>query len=127
MDLLAKLRVSCDLSRDEFGRMLSEKCNGDTVITIRSALFERAVSKGLANAGYILVRRQKSPSGKSIKKRHIDDIWLLVSSIRNGERVPRVLLKNGKWGEMVWKLSQEMGRQQKNVLVECEKNVNAAW
>ena len=52
--------------------MLSEKCNGDTVITIKSALFECAVSKGLANAGDSLVRRKKSPSGKSIKKS--DDI-----------------------------------------------------
>ena len=42
------------------------------------------------------VTRRRFATGKTVKEKHIDDIWCLVCSIKNSRQVDRVLLKNGK-------------------------------
>ena len=63
---------------------------------LRSALFLEAIEKGLADNGDLLVMRKKVGSGKTVKEKHAEDIWTLVSAIPRCEYIPRTLLRNGK-------------------------------
>ena len=50
--------------------------------------------------GDVLVVRKKSSVWKSVKDKHVEDIWMLVGVIQRHEAVPCVLLKNGRrWKE----------------------------
>ena len=48
----------------------------------------------------------------------MEDMWTLVSSIRSGNTVPRVLLKNGKRSKGEWQLSQVKQREKRSELNE---------
>ena len=39
---------------------------------------------------------KKVGGGKSVVEKHVKDMWLLVCSIMDKNRVPRVILRNGK-------------------------------
>ena len=63
---------------------------------LRLSLFEDAISNNLAHMNSQLVTRRKVGGGKSVIEKHVEDVWLLVCSIKDKNRIPRVLLKNGK-------------------------------
>ncbi len=106
MDLLRKFNVGRDMCKDEFVRRLGRGASTDQVDSLRCSLFSSAQNMGLADAGGVLVTRRKAAGGKSIKRKHVDDEWSLVFSIKNKCSVPRVLLKNGKRLKGVLLLSQ---------------------
>ena len=54
------------------------------------------MASGLADTGDALVTRRKVGGGKSLKEKHVDDIWVFVHALKQKAPVPRVLLKNGK-------------------------------
>ena len=94
---MEKLRtlVDTELLKSEFVRRL--KTFNDCVVNdVRSNLYCEAKSKGLMEKGDQPVSRRKCATGKTVKEKHIDDIWCLMRSIKNSKRVDRVLLKNGK-------------------------------
>ena len=73
----------------------------------------------LADDGDVLVRRMKC-SGKTVKGKHIEDVWSLVCSIRRDEEVPRVILRNGKRSREEFQQSQVRCRpKQKRRRDEC--------
>ena len=94
MDILPRLGVSCELSRAEFIRKLF-LVNHEQVEQARESLFNAAVENGLADKGDALVKCKKCGVGKSVKEKHVEDIWTLVSSLVKNVKLPRVLLKSG--------------------------------
>ena len=71
------------------------------------ALFQEAAVHKLTENGDFLVKRKKVGSGKSIRDKHVDDVWLLVCSIKNRMVLPRVLLRNGKRSRSGFQQSQK--------------------
>ena len=104
MDLLPRICVSGELSKEEFARRLNS-AGSDEVSELRIALFEEAVCGDLADEGDVLVRRMKC-GGKTVKGKHSEDVWSLVCSIRRSEEVPRVILRNGKRSREEFQQSQ---------------------
>ena len=78
---------------------------------LRECLFADALKLNLAVGGDVLVARKKSIVGKSVKDKHVEDIWTLVGVIQRREAVPRVLLKNGKRRKEEFILSQTKQRE----------------
>ena len=68
----------------------------DTLLDLRSALFEDLKKDGLAHAGDELASRRVTRGGKPLSEKLSEDIWLLILSLKNLTRVPRSVLKNGK-------------------------------
>ena len=95
MDLLISLGVSCELSAAEFTGRLARNSSGEQVGEVRVALFAEAVRCGLAHEGDVLVARRKV-GGKSLKEKHVGDVWILADCIRRSVCIPRSLLRNGK-------------------------------
>ena len=96
---MEKLRtlVNTELAKSEFIRTLNSKVSSDQVIRdIRLALYNEARGGGLMDEGDQPVTRRKVATGKSVREKHIDDIWCLVCSIKDSKQINRVLLKNGK-------------------------------
>ena len=112
MDLLPRFCVTGELSKEEFARWLNS-AGSDEVSELRVALFEEAVCKNLADDGDILVRRMKR-SGKTVKGKHIEDVWSMVCSIKRNEEVPRVILRNGKRSREEFQQSQVRWRSKQN-------------
>ena len=79
-----------------YERRLIHTLSADYISHIRTVLFDEAVEARLVDDGDALVMRKKTNGGKSVKQKHVSDIWQLVRSIRNKVRVPRTLLRNGK-------------------------------
>ena len=96
MELLPSFGVNYELSRDEFVRSLRCENSEEQVRSLRQLLFSEAVRLNLANDGGVLVTRKKMNAGKAVVEKHREDVWSLSCAIRRDERVPRVLLKNGK-------------------------------
>ena len=118
MDLLPRFCVTGELSKEEFARRLNS-AGSDEVSELRVALFEEAVCKNLVDDGNILVRRIKC-GGKTVKGKHIEDVWSLVCSIKKNEAVPRVILRNGKRSREEFQQSQVRWRsKQKHRRDEC--------
>ena len=96
---MEKLRIlmNTELVKSEFIKTLDTTVTSDQVIRdVRLALYDEARSKGLMDEGDQPVNRRKSAKGKTVKVKHIDDIWCLMCSIKNSRQVEHVLLKNGK-------------------------------
>ena len=70
-------------------------------------MFQEAVVHKLAENSDVLVKRKKVGSGKSIRDKHVEDVWLLVCSIKNRMALPRVLLRNGKRSRSGFQQSRE--------------------
>ena len=109
MDLLRKFNVGRDMCKDEFVRRLGRGATTDQVGSKRCSLFISAQALGLVDAGGVLVTLRKAAGGKSVKCKHVEDVWSLVCSIKNKCSVPRVLLKNGKISKGDLLLSQARG------------------
>ena len=107
MDTLTRFRIGVDLPKEEFLRCLhavpeTKMC----LATLRDDLFNTV--RGLADSGDILVGRKKGRGvGKSVREKHVEDIWIIVNAIRNLELVPRVLLRNGKRSKSALTYSRE--------------------
>jgi len=96
MELLQSFGVTTELHKDEFVRRLERGCTADQARGQRDCLFADALSLKLAVDGDVLVTRMKRNAGKTVKEKHVEDVWTLVGVILRREAVPRVLLKNGK-------------------------------
>ncbi len=77
---------------------------------MRNSLFLDAVKTDLADPGDVLVTRKKSGT-KTVKEKHIDNIWTLVGVINRCECVPLTVLKNGKRGKVEFVRSQAKQRE----------------
>ena len=64
------------------------------------------------------VSRRKCATGKTVKEKHIDDIWCLVCSIKNSRHIDRVLLKNGK------RSKKELEKARKLAMVAVDQNLS---
>ena len=84
MNGLRDFGLSGELSKGEFERKLSSK-SPDEVKELRRELFEEAVMKGLTEEGDMLVMRRKVGVGKSVKNKHVEDVWSLVGTIQRCE------------------------------------------
>ena len=117
MDSLLQLGVSKELSREEFLRSL--RCvNNQEIAKLRMSLFEDAKANCLTHHNNQLVTRRKVGGGKSVVEKHIEDIWLLVCSIKNKSFVPRILLKNGKRPKEEFEQSQ-LSSSQTSIRAPC--------
>ena len=102
MDALPRFGVSKELSHVEFTRRLH--CAKDLEIAkLSPSLFEDTKANGLAHSYSQLVTRKKVGGGKSAVEKHVEDIWLLVCS---KNRVPHVVLRNGKRSKEEFEQSQ---------------------
>ena len=63
-----------------------------------------------------LVTRRKVGGGKSVVEKHVEDVWLLVCSIKDKNRIPRVLLKNGKRSRKEFEQSQSISSKADNTI-----------
>ena len=111
MELLPSFGVNSELSRDEFVRSLRCENSAEQVRSLRQLLFSEAVRLNLADDGDVLVTRKKMNAGKAVVEKHCEDVWSLSCAIRRNERVPRVLLKNGKRGKEDFVRSQSRQRE----------------
>lgn len=82
---------------------------------LRLTLFDDAMKKNLADSGDVLVSRKKTGVGRTVKEKHIDDIWCLVGANKRCEPVPRVLLRNGKRGKDELQKSQASSTRKREV------------
>ena len=82
MELLQLFGVTTELCREEFERRLKVGCSADQVRGLRECLFADALKFNLAVDGDVLVARKKSSVGKSVKDKHVGDIWMLVGVIK---------------------------------------------
>ena len=73
MELLSYFGVSSKLSKEEFVRRL-ERSKAEQV----QALFDSAVRKGLGEEEDELVTGKKVVGGKSVKEKHVEDVWTLT-------------------------------------------------
>ena len=99
MELLPSFGVNSELSRDKFVRRLRCENSAEQVQSLRQLLFLEAVRLNLVDDGDMLVTRKKMNPGKSVVKKHSEDVWSLSCAIRRDERVIHVLLKNSKRGK----------------------------
>ena len=113
MELLQSFGVTTELHKDEFVRRLERGCTADQVRGLRDCLFADALSLKLAVDGDVLVTRMKRNAGKTVKEKHVEDVWTLVGVILRREAVPRVLLKNGKQSLNYLVCSQNKERDKK--------------
>lgn len=113
MDLLPFFRVTCELSASEFVRRLTRDSTRAQVRDFRLALFREAVANGLADEGDVPVARRKINIGgwKSVKDKHAEDAWTLVSCMCRVDHIPRDLLRNGKRSIQVLTESQRVVRE----------------
>ena len=88
--------------RETFG---PSRADSGGVKDLRFALYEDAYGRGLM-AVYAPVERRKY-GGKSVKEKHVEDVWELMCAIRDKREVPRTLLRNGKRSRREWLCSQE--------------------
>ena len=71
---------------------------------LRFALYKDAYRRGLMVV-YTPVEMRKY-SGKSVKEKHVEEVWELMCAIRKKREVPRTLLRNGKRSRCKRLLSQ---------------------
>ena len=62
------------------------------------------IEKGLADNGDLHVMRKKVGGGKTVKEKHAEDIWTLVSAIRKCECIPRWLWRALMHSGRMWML-----------------------
>ena len=96
MDRLTIHGINVDMSASELERSNTRQLTVDSISSIRNALFTEAMESGLVSVGDILVKRRKMNSGKTVKQKHVSDIWLLVRAIKSKASIPQTLLRNGK-------------------------------
>ena len=68
----------------------------DTLLDLRTCLFNHAAEKTLVTPGDELVGRRLTQFGKPLNEKLSDDIWTLIQCIKGSTIVPRSILKNGK-------------------------------
>lgn len=121
--LATRFRIGVDLPKEEFLRCLhavpeTKMC----LATLRDDLFNTAVVRGLADSEDILVRRRKGRGGgKSVREKHVEDIWIIVNAIRNLQLIPRVLLRNGKRSKSALTHSRERIKSTRTAPQEVDK------
>lgn len=96
MNSLAYYGIDLDATPREMERSIARSIPKSSISKIRSDLFLESKEYGLTTAGDALVTRRKTNGGKTMMEKHIADIYLLVSSIKNRTAIPRTLLRNGK-------------------------------
>ena len=124
MDRLVACEINLDLTASEFERNITQTLPDDSIKCIRDSLFLEALEAGLASSGDALAQRRKTNGGKSVKQKHITDIWYLVHSIRSNTSIPRTLLRNGKRSKE--ELSSSQARHQGEVNTITDTNFSAA-
>jgi len=83
MEMLEAL-TNTELSKSEFTRNRdSTVIRDDALSNIRLALYNEAKAKGLMEMEDQPVTRKKCAMGKSVKEKHVNDIWCVVGSIKN--------------------------------------------
>ena len=106
--LLARFNVSCELSQTEFLNRLSSRVFSDSKISeLRDAIFQHAVNLQLVQSGSALVNRRKVGAGKTIRMKHMDDVWMIGRAIKNNSALPRILQKNGKRSKAEFESSKQ--------------------
>ena len=120
MELLTGFGIGAELSEGEFlSRLRSPAHTNDQIKNLRCALFRDCVKENITGKCDCLVTRRKVGTGKTIREKHVMDVWSLVCAIKNGAPVPRVLLKNGKRARADFQSSQERsGVQQQETHVQ---------
>ena len=68
----------------------------DTLLDLRTCLFNHAAEKSLVTPGDELVGRRVTRTGKPLSEKLSDDIWTIIQCIKGSSPVPRSVLKNGK-------------------------------
>ena len=83
MDRLTIHGINVDMSASELERSITHQMTVDSISSIRNALFTEAMESGLVSVGDVLVKRRKTNSGKTVKQKHVSDIWLSVRAIKS--------------------------------------------
>ena len=84
MDFLVSHGINLEVSASEFERSINRRAlSTDSISSIRNDLFVEAREAGIVTAGDVLAARRKTNGGKSVKQKHLDDIWQLVCAIKN--------------------------------------------
>ena len=96
MNRLAIHGINLEVSASEFERSITRSLSAGSISSVRNDLFTEAMEAGLASVGDALVKRRKTNCGKTVKQKHVSDLWQLVCSIKNKTPIPRTLLRNGK-------------------------------
>ena len=69
MDGLTFHGINVDMSASELERSITHQMMVDSISSIRNALFTEAMESGLVSVGDVLVKRRKTNSGKTVKKK----------------------------------------------------------
>ena len=88
----------------------------DRTQDLRLSLFLESVKGTWPTLGMCLCLERRC-AGKSVKGKHIDDIWSLVGVIKRGGCVPHTLLKNGKRGKE--EFARSCAKQREKSVAEC--------
>ena len=75
MNHLVACGINLDQTASEFEQCITRTLPGDFIPRIRDALFLEALEAGLTTSGDALVQRRKTNRGKSVKQKHVTDIW----------------------------------------------------
>ena len=97
MEKLRELGIDPNIPKSECVFVLATQ-SVDVVLDLRTCLFNHFSESTLVTPGHELVSRRLTWSGKPLKEKLSDDIWILFRCIKGGMLVPRSVLKNGKRG-----------------------------
>ena len=88
MNRLAIHGINLEVSASEFERSITRSLSAGSIIilSVRNDLFTEAMEAGLASVGDALVKRRKMNCGKTVKQKHVSDLWQLVCSILRTRR-----------------------------------------
>ena len=87
---------------------------------MRKSLFLDAMRRNLADPGEVLVSRKKVGVRKTVKEKHIKDVWTLADAIKRYDSIPCTLLKNRKQGKEAFTRSQAKQREKECMsVVDC--------
>ena len=75
--------------KSEFTSRLNTDLNNDVISDVRSSLYSEMKSKGLMENGDQLqsVSRRKCDMDKTVREKHIEEIWCLMCSIKDSPHV----------------------------------------
>ena len=119
MELLRSLNIDPNVPKSELVSTLSTQ-SVDSLLSLRSALFEDARSAALTHPNDALVSRRSTGKTPLIAKLS-EDVWTLLHSLKNSYTVPHSVLRNGKRSETYLNLARTQSQNlSQGPALECQ-------
>ena len=127
IDTPTRFHIGVDLPKKEFLKGLHAVPETKLSLAMfRENVFNTVVVRWLVDSGGIVVGRRKSGGGeKSVREKHVEDIWILVNAIKNLQPVPQALLRNSKRSKSALTHSREQIKSIRTALQDIDNQSTA--